>query len=275
MVQSQRLSCAALVTAVVGSTAAWTFVPPLSRAAQATSPQREMANHASLREDLADAASPAISGVEFYDPWFMQATRWIGSGVVIGLLAVAFSSTPVEAYNTPLSGQPTWEQNIAKGSVTPVDYRSKLEPCKQSKKYAKRIKDSLYKIKTRQDKYPEGSVVYNRFVEKTARIKARQAAYGERLCGKKDGLPRVLADNSIKGGVLLPSLVFLYITGWIGWVGRDYLRKTRSIEKELNMDVPLALTCMASGFAWPVLGWQAIVNGKMAVNDYDLYRSGR
>jgi len=67
--------------------------------------------------------------------------------------------------------------------------------------------------------------------------------------------------------------VFIYIAGWIGWAGRSYLRRTRSIEKELNMDIPLALTCMTSAFAWPVLGWQEIVTGKMAVNDYDLYRN--
>jgi len=48
---------------------------------------------------------------------------------------------------------------------------------------------------------------------------------------------------------------------------------TRSVEKELYIDVPLALTCMASGFSWPVRSWQDIVNGKMVKKSEDMHRS--
>merc|ERR1712232_99880 len=122
-------------------------------------------------------------------------------------------------------------------------------------------------------KYPEGSVVYNRFVEQAASAKRRQNAYGDRLCGKKDGLPRVLGDNQIKGGLTIPTLGFIYITGSIGWAGRSYLLKTRSLTKEFYIDYPLALMCMASSFAWPVLGWQAIVNGEMCEKEEAIYRA--
>merc|ERR1712224_1149176 len=81
----------------------------------------------------------------------------------------------------------------------------------------------------------------------------RKEAYGERFCGKKDGNPRTIASGEfVRGGIIPSSLAFLYTTGWIGWAGRNYLRRTRDSKKEIMIDVPLALTCMASGFAWPV-----------------------
>ena len=67
--------------------------------------------------------------------------------------------------------------------------------------------------------------------------------------------------------------MFLYTAGWIGWAGRSYLLRARSAQKEINLDMPLVLTCMASGFAWPVNAWQAIVNGEMTQTDTDFYNS--
>mmetsp|Transcript_69461 Transcript_69461/g.160951 ORF Transcript_69461/g.160951 Transcript_69461/m.160951 type:complete len:138 (-) Transcript_69461:74-487(-) len=125
----------------------------------------------------------------------------------------------------------------------------------------------------RQKKYPTGSVIYNNFTKKIAQIKKREEAYGDRYCGKKDGLPRTIATGeNVRGGVVIPALMFLYTAGWIGWAGRSYLIRTKDEMKELNIDVPLALTCMASGFSWPVAAWQEIVNGEMVVKDTDLYR---
>merc|ERR1711988_369360 len=109
-----------------------------------------------------------------------------------------------------------------------------------------------------------------------AQTKRRQEAYGIRLRDKTDGRPRVIATGelNVRGSVVIPALMFLYTAGWIGWAGRSYLMKTRSAEKEINIDVPLALTCMASGFAWPVLAWQDIVNGEMTVPDSDFRPKG-
>jgi len=274
---SKRFSAVAGLAAVVAAAPAVSFVIP-------NGPQRPLP----IQQKVSSADQQVLASSFFIEQppvveyaasgdgegWMEQAGRWLSAGVVAGLFAAALTSTPAEAYNTPILGKGTWEHEVGKGSLTLAGTQSKFEPCSKSKKYAKRIKDSLYKIQTRQAKYPEGSVVYNRFVERTARTKTRAAGYADRLCGKKDGLPRVFSDGTVKSGVIVPFFVFLYIAGWIGWAGRSYLRRTRSITAELNMDVPLALTCMTSAFAWPVLGWQAIVTGKMAVNDYDLYRNG-
>merc|ERR1712146_607948 len=84
----------------------------------------------------------------------------------------------------------------------------------------------------------------------------------------------------VRGGVIIPALMFLYSAGWIGWAGRSYLIRRKDCKKygaktpmqmEYIINAPLALTCMASGFAWPVLAWQDIVNGKMVRRDEDIH----
>jgi len=195
---------------------------------------------------------------------FSSAFKWLSAGLAAGMVAAAMTA-PAEAYT---SGYDSW--NPSRNWDPAFKWTKRVDLCKNNKKFAKRLKTEIYKVQQRQKKYPEGSVVYNRFVDKIALIKRREVAYGERYCGKLDGLPRVMVQPGVKvGGVVIPSLMFLYTAGWIGWAGRSYLLRTRDPQKEINLDVPLALTCMASGFAWPVLAWQDIVNGEMAVPDED------
>jgi photosystem I subunit 3 len=56
------------------------------------------------------------------------------------------------------------------------------------------------------------------------RTKARFDKYSrsELLCGT-DGLPHLIADGrwSHAAEFILPGFGFIYITGWIGWVGRN------------------------------------------------------
>eukprot|EP00929_Paragymnodinium_shiwhaense_P091226 TRINITY_DN5124_c0_g1_i2.p1 TRINITY_DN5124_c0_g1~~TRINITY_DN5124_c0_g1_i2.p1 ORF type:complete len:269 (-),score=82.07 TRINITY_DN5124_c0_g1_i2:24-830(-) len=208
--------------------------------------------------------SAAVEG----ESWISQCGRWLAGGLAAGLMAAALSA-PAEAYT---SGYDSW--NPARNWDPAFKWTKRVDLCKNNKKFAKRIKTEIYKVQQRQKKYPEGSVVYNRFVDKIALIKRREVAYGDRYCGKLDGLPRVMVQPGVKsGGVVVPSLIFLYIAGWIGWAGRSYLLRTRDPQKEIILDVPLALTCMASGFAWPVLAWQDIVNGEMVVPDEDFRNS--
>jgi photosystem I subunit 3 len=54
----------------------------------------------------------------------------------------------------------------------------------------------------------------------------------------------------------IPTFGFLYIAGWIGYVGREYLnivKKEKSpTEKEIIIDVPLALNVAGKGAGWPI-----------------------
>jgi len=180
--------------------------------------------------------------------------QWLGAGVLAGFIAAVAAAPPADAFADS-------KNMLTQGTVTASKL---LTPCKDSKKFHKKIKDEIYKVAQRQKKYPKGSVVYERFVKKINQIKYREEAYGTRLCGVRDGKPRTIATGELtRGNVVVPGLIFLYTAGWIGWAGRSYLMRTQDEMKELNLDVPLALTCMASGFSWPVAAWQEIVNGEM------------
>ena len=63
--------------------------------------------------------------------------------------------------------------------------------------------------------------------QQISQTKTRFARYGESglLCGV-DGLPHLIVDGDIKHApeFVIPGIVFLYTTGWIGWAGRKYLQ---------------------------------------------------
>ena len=73
--------------------------------------------------------------------------------------------------------------------------------------------------------------------------------------------------------------MFLYIAGWIGWVGRAYLIAVRdeknSEMKEIIIDVPLAISKMLTGFIWPVAAFRELVTGKLTAKDSDINVSPR
>eukprot|EP00933_Yihiella_yeosuensis_P052853 TRINITY_DN5098_c0_g1_i1.p1 TRINITY_DN5098_c0_g1~~TRINITY_DN5098_c0_g1_i1.p1 ORF type:complete len:273 (+),score=57.33 TRINITY_DN5098_c0_g1_i1:79-897(+) len=189
--------------------------------------------------------------------------KWVGAGLLAGVMMSVTCSGPAHA------DLRYWQdQHGSFFDTFSVKNSRIMEPCKNSKRYAKRIKDDIYKISQKQKKYPKGGNVYNRLATKIEGIKRRQEAYGDRWCGKRDGLPRTIPTGEFtRGGIVIPAVAGLYSFGWIGWAGRSYLLRTNDMMKEIKLDVPLALTCMASGFAWPVLAWQEIVNGEMVLPD--------
>ena len=77
----------------------------------------------------------------------------------------------------------------------------------------------------------------------------------------------------------MPGFGFLYISGWIGWVGRKYLRiistTKNSSEKEIIIDVPLALKIMTTGYIWPISAWQELISGELVISDNEITVSPR
>ncbi|MBC7971681.1 MAG: Photosystem I reaction center subunit III [Verrucomicrobia bacterium] len=136
---------------------------------------------------------------------------------------------------------------------------SNLTPCKDSAAFAQRAKDSVSATaKQRFDFYANSGV----------------------LCGE-EGLPHLVVDPTPAhaGEFLIPSILFLYIAGWIGWVGRAYLqaiKKGSSPEQdEIIINVPLALKYAISGFAWPLAAIKEFTTGELTAKDDEITVSVR
>jgi photosystem I subunit 3 len=113
-----------------------------------------------------------------------------------------------------------------------------------------------------------------------ASAKARFDRYSQAMCGP-EGFPHLIVDGNLSkaGDFLIPSILFLYMAGWIGWVGRSYLQVTKKSatpeEKEIIIDVPLALRCMLSGVLWPLAALGSITSGEMFAKDDEITVSPR
>jgi photosystem I subunit III len=100
------------------------------------------------------------------------------------------------------------------------------------------------------------------------------------LCGD-DGLPHLIPDGSLPhaGEFLIPSILFLYIAGWIGWVGRSYLQATKKSsspeQNEIIIDVPLAVKSALTGFAWPLAAIKELTTGELTAKDAEIPVSPR
>ena len=117
---------------------------------------------------------------------------------------------------------------------------------------------------------------------KTDGAKARFDFYANSslLCGE-DGLPHLIVDGDFAhlGEFIIPSILFLYIAGWIGWAGRSYIIEARSAKKpeelEIIIDTGLALKCSLAGFAWPLAALKEMTSGEMFAKDDEITVSPR
>lgn len=137
-----------------------------------------------------------------------------------------------------------------------------LTPCSDSAAFQQRAKTSIARSANQ------------------AQAKARFERYSQELCGA-DGLPHLIVDGSLShaGDFLIPSVLFLYIAGWIGWVGRSYLQYARKdkkpTEKEIIIDVPKAVQLMLGGFIWPLAALKEMTTGEMFAKDNEITVSPR
>ena len=145
-----------------------------------------------------------------------------------------------------------------------------LTKCSESTAFSKRLNTSVKKLEQRLSKYEADSPPALALGQQIERTKARFEKYGrsELLCGT-DGLPHLVADGrwSHAAEFILPGFGFIYISGWIGWVGRKYVRSVSTsknpTESEIIINVPLALKIMTTGFIWPISAWQELISGDL------------
>jgi photosystem I subunit 3 len=111
--------------------------------------------------------------------------------------------------------------------------------------------------------------------------KHRFERYAQAPCGP-DGLPHLIVDGRLDraGDFLIPSILFLYIAGWIGWSGRAYLQAIHKGEgggelKEIKLDVPKYIQLTLAGVAWPLASLREFLAGEMFAKDDEIPVSPR
>jgi len=161
--------------------------------------------------------------------------------------------------------------NIPKASLANTGI---LTDCDKSPAFTKRFNASVKKLETRLAKYETGTPPALALEDQIAQTKTRFTRYSESslLCGV-DGLPHLITDGewSHASEFVFPGLIFLYTTGWIGWSGRKYLQTValtkNPTEKEIIIDVPLALNIMFSGYLWPFMAWGEFASGNFVIEN--------
>lgn len=157
-----------------------------------------------------------------------------------------------------------------------------LTPCNESPAFQKRLNSSVKKLENRLKLYTPESKEAKFLLKEIDATKARFTRYGSTnlLCGK-EGLPRIIASGQWDHAneFVIPGVLFLYITGWIGWVGRKYVRYASTtndpFENEIIINVPIAIAMMNSGFLWPVEAWKELTTGDLLASDDDVTLSPR
>jgi photosystem I subunit 3 len=172
-------------------------------------------------------------------------------------------------------------------TATPAAYAdfsfNVLTPCATSSAFQERLQAEVDGYTARSANFQAGSPATVYFSDKIAQTEARFAKYANSglLCGE-DGLPHLISDGrwDHAGEFTIPALMFLYITGWIGWVGRAYLiaiRKdpAKAFQKEILIDVPLAIKFMLTGFAWPLAAIKEFSTGELVAPENEVTVSPR
>ena len=157
-----------------------------------------------------------------------------------------------------------------------------LIKCSESPAFSKRLKTSVKKLESRMTQYEADSPPALALQQQIDRTKARFDKYSrsDLLCGA-DGLPHLIADGrwSHAAEFILPGFGFIYISGWIGWVGRKYLRAVSTTknpaESEIIINVPLALKIMTTGYIWPISAWQELISGDLIASKDEVTVSPR
>ena len=172
-------------------------------------------------------------------------------------------------------------------AATPAAYAdfsfNTLTPCATSTAFQDRLQSEVDGYNARLATFSAGSAPATYLTGKIAQTEARFAKYANSglLCGE-DGLPHLISDGrwDHAGEFTIPALMFLFIAGWIGWVGRAYLIAIRkdpatATQKEILIDLPLAVQCMLTGFIWPLAALKEFDSGELLIPENEVTVSPR
>lgn len=211
------------------------------------------------------AARPACSRKVVCQAEKQTPLAQVGAALSATVLAATLSFTAVDAAKADVAG---------------------LTPCSESKAFQKRQKNEVKALNKRLKQYEEDSAPALALKATIDRTEKRFATYGKQglLCGT-DGLPHLISDPGLAiryghaGEVLIPTIGFLYIAGYIGSVGREYLNivkgEKKPVDKEIIIDVPLAIKLAFQGVGWPLRAVQQLRNGSLLEDDKNITVSPR
>lgn len=81
------------------------------------------------------------------------------------------------------------------------------------------------------------------------------------------------------GDVLVPTVGFLYVAGWIGYSGTKYVQEVKNdkkpTDKEIIIDVPMAWRLLWAGLGWPIAAVAELRNGTLLEDDDNITVSPR
>ena len=156
-----------------------------------------------------------------------------------------------------------------------------LKTCKDVEAY-NNLKDiNIRELNELFDSVSLNSSTYRKIQKIIKRTELRFEKYNNLTCDYNDGLPHI-ALESVAQQIIVPGLVFIYISGWIGWVGRKYVQYTNSIPDpndhvfaEIIIDVPKALRIMFEGYKWPFDLAIELKTNKFFVSNEEIRQSPR
>jgi photosystem I subunit 3 len=104
-------------------------------------------------------------------------------------------------------------------------------------------------------------------------------SYSEYLLCGEDGLPHLPLSFDRAVDIVIPFGLFFYVAGFIGWSGRSYLqaanRSNTPEEKEIFIDILLAIQSVIKGLLWPLLFLQELAKGRLTAKETEIYVSPR
>ena len=105
-------------------------------------------------------------------------------------------------------------------------------------------------------------------------------AYGQYLtCGEADGLPHLVINLKNSLDIAIAFGIFFYITGFIGWSGRAYLRAIREQKSqeqlEIFINLPIAVRALSQGLLWPMLAVKQTLSGELTARNNEITVSPR
>lgn len=104
-------------------------------------------------------------------------------------------------------------------------------------------------------------------------------AYSEYLPCGPDGLPHLVINFKNSVDIAIAFSLFFYITGFIGWSGRSYLRaiseNKSQAQLEIFIDVPKAIQSLSKGLLWPLLAVKELLSGELTASKDEISVSPR